>query len=177
MILDTKNTHVKFTNWQRWTECFNISQIEQPGVYAIALSDIDLGGSTFSICPEIRYFGMTVSKGGLASRLSQFHGALFENDGPHGGAWRFRFDYPNAIIAVDKFFVSVACFDCNPARKAASDLREMGRIVGFEYLCFADYLDLYGHLPKYNDTKLRPKKYFGIGPNLSFSSDLATTIS
>ena len=77
MALEKKTICPTFTHWQRWTECFSIPQIDLPGVYAIAVSDVDISGSGFSIRLEIRYFGMTVSKGGLASRLSQFHGALF----------------------------------------------------------------------------------------------------
>ena len=166
MTTEAKPQSPPFTDWQPWGEYSQIPRLERPGIYAIAISDEDIGGSAFSLCPEIRYFGMTISRGGLASRLSQFHGALFGNDGPHGGAWRFKFDYPNAKYVIDKFFVSVARFDCNPTRKNASDLRIIGKVLAFEYACFADYLEVFEHLPKYNDTKLRPQKYFGFGPNL-----------
>ncbi len=160
-----------FTAWQPWGDYAKIPQIQRPGIYAVAISETDLSGLPFSIRPEIRYFGMTLSQGGLAGRLSQFHRALFGHDGPHGGAWRFRFDYPNAKHAIDHFFVSVARFDCDPTRKRASDLRIMGEVLALEYVCFADYFEVAGHLPKYNDPKMRSPKYFGIGPNLSFKCD------
>jgi hypothetical protein len=144
--------------------------MERPGIYAIAISNEDLSGSAFSIRREICYFGMTVSKGGLASRLNHFHGALFGADGPHGGAWRVKFDYPNAKHYKGRFFVSVAPFDCNPTRKSSSDLRQMGKVLAAEYICFAEYMDAFGHLPRYNDPDLRPKKYFGVGPNRSFGT-------
>ncbi len=175
MTLEAKICLPSFTDWRPFKECSNIPHIDRPGVYAIAISDIDISGSAFSLRPEIRYFGMTISKGGLANRLSQFHGALFGKDGPHGGAWRFKFDYPNAAHLLDYFFVSVVRFDCSPTRNTSNDLREMGKVLSLEYVCFADFMDIFGHLPKYNDKSLRPKKYYGIGPNQALNPDPTAT--
>ncbi|WP_148300341.1 hypothetical protein [Holophaga foetida] len=171
MVQEVHVHHPTFSDWQPWSELCKITKLDQPGVYAIGVSDEDLSNRKFSICPEIRYFGMTISKGGLASRLSQLHGALFDKNGPHGVAWRFRFDYPNAVHSIERFFISVARFDCNPKMKTPGDLRMMGKVLEFEYACFSDYMEVFGHIPKYNDTDLRPKKYYGIGPNLSFNPD------
>lgn len=163
--------HPAFAPWRPWAQTVSDTGLTMPGIYAIAVSGADLDGTEYTLRSEIQYFGMTLSRGGLISRLRQFHGALFGQDGPHGGAWRFRFDYPNAIWVMDHFFVSVACYDCDPNRHTPENLRTMGRVLEREYLCFADYKERFGQLPRYNDTALRPRKYSGEGPNVGIPAE------
>ena len=65
--------NVKFTNWVKWQYHKNIDRIKLPGVYAIAKSEKNIAGETFSWISDIIYFGMTNSQGGLISRLQQFN--------------------------------------------------------------------------------------------------------
>jgi hypothetical protein len=133
-----------------------LKELHLPGVYALAISEVDLTGSAYSLIPEIKYFGMTNAKKGLASRLNQFNNVINDING-HGGAWRFRFDFPEGTSILPLLFVSVAPFPCNVTTNQPDDLRLMGKVCEFEYACFADYVHAYKSLPKYNDKKKSPK--------------------
>jgi len=79
-----------FSQWSRCQDRNTLPDLQYPGVYAIALSNDDISGKPFSWRPEIIYFGMTNSKGGLKSRLRQFENTIIGKNG-HGGAHRVRF--------------------------------------------------------------------------------------
>lgn len=129
---------------------------QQPGVYAIAISEVDLAGRRFSWLREIVYVGMTNAVAGLRGRLKQFDNTLNGKRG-HGGADRFRHDYPKREDLVPRLYVAVATFDCNVSSIAPADLLIMGDVAKAEYECFAQYAKVFKCLPKYNDRKGSPK--------------------
>jgi hypothetical protein len=83
----------KFSTWTKWQDRHVIVGLKFPGVYAIAVTNLDLTGKNFSLTNSIKYFGMTNSQNGLRGRLNQFDNTIKGKSG-HGGADRFRFKYP-----------------------------------------------------------------------------------
>ena len=75
----------KFSKWASWSERNKLDGIKYPGVYALAVSEIDLSNKKYSVRKEIECFGMTNSIGGLKSRLKQFDNTIIGKSG-HGGA-------------------------------------------------------------------------------------------
>ena len=147
----------KFSKWERWEERHSIPNLFLPGIYAIAYSDQDISGKAFSWRPEIIYFGMTNSRGGLRSRLRQFKNTIMGKRG-HGGAHRVRYKYPKYLKLVRKLFVSVYSYKCNVQSNAPSDLLIMGAVAKHEYVCLARFVERFGRLPEFNDKKRSPKK-------------------
>ena len=145
-----------FSNWVRWQERNRLSDIKCPGVYVIAISERDLNDSEFGWIGEIKYIGMTNSMGGLKSRLQQFENTISGKEG-HGGARRFRFRYKNYDELVKRLYVSVRPFRCDVKSNNEQGLVTMGKVAEFEYICLAEYVKIYGHLPEFNDKKLSPK--------------------
>ena len=84
----------RFSKWAAWADREKLEELTYPGIYALALSKVNLSGRPFSWIKEIMYVGMTNSKGGLKSRLKQFDNTIRGKTG-HGGAQRFRYDFPN----------------------------------------------------------------------------------
>ncbi|MDD3847669.1 MAG: hypothetical protein PHW80_00005 [Smithellaceae bacterium] len=84
----------KFSKWASWSERNKLDGIKYPGVYALAVSEIDLSNKKYSVRKEIECFGMTNSIGGLKSRLKQFDNTIIGKSG-HGGAARFLCGYKN----------------------------------------------------------------------------------
>jgi hypothetical protein len=150
--MDTK----RFSRWTRWADRDNFDNLHFPGVYAIAVSKEDLSGRKFSWIEAIAYFGMTNAAKGLKSRLKQFDNTIIGKRG-HGGADRFRHDYPRYEDLVKVLFVSVVPFKCKVTSNAPADLLIMGDVAKAEYECFAKYAKAFHHLPKYNDKKKSPK--------------------
>lgn len=99
---------------------------------------------------------MTNALAGLKGRLKQFDNTIIGKRG-HGGADRFRYDYPRYKDLVPQLYVAVMCFECNVASNAPADLVIMGDVAKAEYDCFAKYVEVYERLPKYNDKKNSPK--------------------
>ena len=124
-------------------------KIKQPGVYCIAISEIDLSNCPFDWIQEIKYFGMTNSKSGLMGRLQQFDNAIKGKPG-HGGAQRFRFQHRDYQKLVVNLYVSVSIFECDVSSNEPDDLRKMGEVAKFEYECFASYVEKYKALPEFN---------------------------
>jgi hypothetical protein len=145
-----------FSHWSRWKDRHSLQDIGYPGVYALAVSSTDLYDTEFDWNKEIMYFGMTNSGGGLKSRLSQFDNTIKGKEG-HGGGERFRFEYRNYEQLVKKLFVSVYPVKCDINSNKHEDLIKMGEVAYLEYYCFAEYVQLYRHLPKFNDKKNAPK--------------------
>lgn len=149
----------KFTKWMKWEDRNSLDQIDLPGIYVCAITDYDLSDVKFSWINEIEYIGMTNSTSGLKGRLRQFNDTLHRKI-RHGGADRMLYTYQHVEIPslLEKLFVSVAPFDCSVTSNKPIDLMVMGDITKFEYTCFAEYVSIYGQLPKFNDKK-NTKKY------------------
>jgi len=146
-----------FTEWKLWGDRYELQGMEYPGIYAIAVSSTNLSGKPFSLISKIAYFGMTNSKGGLKSRLKAFDNTIKGKSG-HGGAHRFRFKYPKYSELETALYVAVCPFPCDVHSHQPSDLKKMGEVAKFEYICFADFVEKFGRLPEFNDLKRSPKK-------------------
>jgi hypothetical protein len=146
------------TNWVEWENRNSIADKDQPAIYYIAFSDTRLTGTAFSFIKEIVYIGMTISRSGLKGRLDQFESAMRGRNGVHGGAERVRFKHPDADIFFARAYVSVCIFRVSAGRETSADWRIKGDCVGHEYKSFAEYLDIHGRLPEFNDQTKSKKK-------------------
>ena len=143
-----------FSKWEKWHRRDKLDGLKYPGVYALAISSKNLTGTPFSLIKNIVYFGMTNSINGLQGRLRQFDITIKAGkDRLHGGAERFRFKYTNYEELTKELYVSVNFIDCNVKSNKPADLYKMGEIVCFEYICLAEYVKKFDHLPKFNDKK------------------------
>jgi len=145
-----------FSKWASWSERDKLGGIKYPGVYALAVSEIDLSNTKYTLREEIKYFGMTNSGGGLKSRLKQFDNTIIGKSG-HGGAQRFLYEYRNYKNLTKKLFVSVCPVKCDVKSNTPKDLLKMGKIAWLEYYCFAEYKTRFKELPKFNNKKKSPK--------------------
>ena len=134
-----------------------LHNLDYPGVYALAISRMNLDGKAFSWQPEIVYVGMTNSKGGLKSRLRQFDNTIKGGEG-HGGGHRFRFKHSDYSKLTNLLYVCVCPYECNVSSITPSDLRIMGEVAKQEYECFALFVEAFGKLPEFNDKQRSPKK-------------------
>jgi hypothetical protein len=148
---------MRFSNWVKFDQRGELRNTNYPGVYAIAISRRDIGGTRFRWTKEISYFGFTNAVGGLRSQLNQFNNTLRDKPG-HGGAQRFRRKYRNGNSLVKMLYVVVCPFKCDVSSNKSKDLRVMGDAVRGEYLAFAKYVTLFGALPEFNDKKKSPKQ-------------------
>ena len=146
----------KFSSWRPWPRRDEASGVEFPGVYALAYSAQNIASKAFSWRKEIIYVGMTNSVSGLKGRLKQFDNTIVGKTG-HGGADRVRYKYRNYGNLVKRLYVSVAPFKCEPESNKPKDLKIMGDVAKFEYLCFAHFVEKYGELPEFNNKKESPK--------------------
>lgn len=150
---------INFSKWYRWKNRLEISNLYLPGVYALSISEENLESSKFNLHENICYFGVTISVSGLKGRLKQFDNAIKNGIwNIHGGAERLRFKYNNYDELIPKLFVSVRSFDCNVRSNDPNTLLIKGKIVEFEYVCFAEYVKNFGKLPEFNDLKRSLKK-------------------
>lgn len=146
----------RFSPWKPWPRRDEALGIEYPGVYALAYSAKNIAGKPFSWRKEIIYVGMTNSISGLKGRLKQFDNTIVGKTG-HGGADRVRYKYRNYGSLVKRLYVAVAPFKCDPESNEPKDLKIMGGVAKFEYLCFAHFVEKYGELPQFNNKKESPK--------------------
>ncbi|MBI5749422.1 MAG: hypothetical protein HZA00_09890 [Nitrospinae bacterium] len=146
-----------FSNWAKWRGRNGLDDIELPGVYAIALSEQDISGTSFEWRREVIYVGMTNSKGGLKSRLQRFENTIKGGKG-HGGDSRVRYKHPDHERLIPRLYVSVWPKACNVLSNQPSDLRAMGEVAKLEYECFAHFVEAFHQLPEFNDKKRSPKK-------------------
>jgi hypothetical protein len=150
----------KFSNWDKWEKYGELDGINCPGVYAIALSKKknNIAGKKFSWIKEIIYVGMTNHQL-LESRLKQFDNTIRGKSG-HGGAQRVKHEYKDSKWLIPRLYVSIWPHKCeiksHPPK--AKDLRVKGTIAKHEYDCWADYVEKWDELPKFNDKKKSPKK-------------------
>jgi hypothetical protein len=146
----------RFSRWAHWKNRDALERLEFPGVYAFAVSKRDLSGKRFSWIKQIVYFGMSNAVSGLKGRLKQFDNTIIGKAG-HGGAERFRHDYPSHKKLVPFLYVAVAPFKCNVTSKSSADLSTMGDVAKAEYECWAQFVSVHKRLPQYNDKKNAPK--------------------
>ena len=146
----------KFSPWKPWPRRDEALGVEYPGVYALVYSTQNIAGKPFSWRKEVIYVGMTNSISGLKGRLKQFDNTIVGKTG-HGGADRVRYKYRNYNRLVKRLYVAVAPFKCNPESNEPKDLKIMGEVAKFEYLCFAHFVEKYGELPEFNNKKESPK--------------------
>lgn len=146
----------KFTKWLSWNSRGDHAGFNYPGIYAIAYSSSDLSNKPFAWRKEVIYVGMTNAVSGLKGRLQQFDNTIAGKRG-HGGADRVRYKHRNYSKLVQKLYVSVSAFKCDPASNRPSDLRTMGDVARFEYQCFAFYVEKFGQLPEFNNKKVALK--------------------
>ncbi len=150
---------MRFSAWSKFDLRDEMENMKYPGIYAIAISTKDIANTRFHYRQEIVYFGMTNSKKGLCGRLNAFNNTLRDKSGPgHGGAERFRYDYESGDKLAERLYLAVCPFKCDVSSIARKDLETMGEVVRAEYLAFANYTELFGRLPKYNDKKNSPKR-------------------
>ena len=145
-----------FSTWKNWLVRESLSDLRFPGVYALAISDQDLSDQQFTWLQQIVYFGMTNSVAGLKGRLKQFDNTIIGKRG-HGGADRFRYDFPVASDLNSRLYVAVLRFSCDVGSNSPADLITMGNVAKAEYECFAEFARLWRCLPKYNNKKEAPK--------------------
>lgn len=150
---------MKFTKWQRFSDVGAKVISEEKGIYAFAISSTDFSNRVFHIDEKaIVYFGMTNSKGGLQSRLSQFRSALFGNGKKHSGALKLRREHSeNSVKLKECLYFSVCEYKAPTNQSGVDELLLMGEVAKAEYVAFAAYFKKYGRLPKYNDMKRSPK--------------------
>jgi hypothetical protein len=147
----------EFSNWVKWNDRNGLEGVKLPGVYSIAHCDKDISGRSFDWTKDIIYIGMTNSKGGLKSRLQQFENTIVGKQG-HGGAHRVSHRYPDYEDLVPLLYVSVFPVNCNVLSNLPSDLRAMGGVAKLEYECIAQFVELFGQLPEFNDKRRSPKE-------------------
>ncbi len=139
----------QFSYWACWKNRHTLEGINYPGVYALALSPVDISNREFEWIEEIIYFGMTNSGGGLKARLKQFDDTVAGKEG-HGGGQRVRYKHRDYGQLTKELFVSVYPVACNAKSNAPEDLLKMGEVAYTEYYCFARYVRLFGQLPEFN---------------------------
>ncbi len=146
-----------FSHWKKWIDRNTIEGIDFPGVYALAISSVDMSDCSFAWQREIVYIGMTNSKGGLKSRLMQFDNTIHHKEG-HGGARRFLKKYPEPISLMERLYVSVCSQGRQLSWNSPLNLRLKGDVASYEYECMAEYYDEFGQLPEFNDKQRSPKE-------------------
>ena len=146
----------RFSRWVGWANRHNLDGIDNPGVYALAVSNKNISDSPFSWMKEIIYIGMTNSGGGLKARLTQFNNTIVGKEG-HGGGERVRYKYRDYGKLIKRLFVAICPIECDIRSNKPYDLLKMGEVTYLEYYCFAKYVELFGQLPEFNNKKNAPK--------------------
>lgn len=145
-----------FSNWTPWEKRTEIPRLQFPGIYALAISEADISGTTYDWIQPIVYVGMSNAVAGLKGRLDQFDNTIRGKMG-HGGAQRFFYKYPDRSLLVPQLYVAALPVECDPRSATPRDLRLMGEVAKLEYVCFAEFVERFGHLPEFNDKKRSPK--------------------
>ena len=150
--------YMKFSNWIKWSDRNNLNDLQYPGIYAISYNEHDINNNSFDWIREIIYIGMTNSKKGLKRRLRQFDNTICGKRNNHGGAIRVRYKYKDYDKLIKYLYIAVRPFKCDVSSNNEKDLRIMGKVVEYEYICFAEYVKRFGILPEFNDKKRSSKK-------------------
>lgn len=138
----------KFSQWRNWHLRDELAP-KRPGVYAIAYTKKNISKKLFSFRKEIIYIGMTNAVSGLRGRLKQFDNTVYGKSG-HGGADRVRYIHRDYDQLVEDLYVAVAQFECDVTARKPMDLRTMGEVAKFEYLCLAQYVERHFEEPQFN---------------------------
>lgn len=146
----------KFTKWIQWKDKDSIVDLKYPGVYCLKISGEDLSGNEIDWTSDLQYIGMSNSKAGMKGRLKQFDNSINDRHG-HGGALRFKTNYENYNQLVEKLDVSVRIFKCDVTSNKPVDLRKMGQIAEFEYICIAKYIENHGDYPEFSNKRINGK--------------------
>ena len=152
----------RFSAWRPWAKRSDHEGITRPGVYVIAHSSGALAGRRFSWRKDVIYVGMTNAVTGLKGRLNQFDRTM-AGKLAHGGADRVRFKHRGYAAFSQRAYVAVAPFECDPESHRAKDLRAMGDVARFEYVCLAHFVERFGRLPEFNDKEKAPKFSLTVG--------------
>jgi hypothetical protein len=142
----------RFSRWMTWVDRDALDESRQPGVYVIAVTPTPIRGRKFSWRRDIIYVGMTNSVTGLRGRLRQFDQTMLGSL-RHGGADRVRVKHRNYTRFAKHAYVALAPFSCAPGSSLPRDLKVMGEVARFEYLCLAAYAAKFDRLPEFNDRK------------------------
>lgn len=149
---------MKFSNWIKWPDRNNLNDLQYPGIYAISYNKHNMNNKSFNWIEEIIYVGMTNSKKGIKNRLRQFDNTICWKGNNHGGAKRVRYKYKDYDKLIKYLYVAVCPFICDVTSNEGKDLRIMGKVAEYEYICFAEYVEEFGMQPEFNDKKRSPKK-------------------
>lgn len=158
VAMSSDATTMAFSAWYRWIERNQCPNIDCPGVYAVAISDIDLSGREFSYRQDIAYIGMSNSRRGLRGRLGQFDQTIQRTKCLHGGADRMLFSHQMYADLCPKLFVAMWPVQCDGNRESTAALRSMAQVAGGEYEAMASYNEQHGRLPQFNRKK-ESRKY------------------
>ena len=142
---------LKFSRWYKWDERTEIQNLNNPGIYAIAITSNNLSGKKFDY-GKVDYIGMSNSKGGLNSRLNGFNRAIHGNKGHSGGRTIFGDLGTYRKWKGKKLFVSVVQVKCNTekASRTHRDLINMGWVAFLEYEAMAEFKKRLKREPHYN---------------------------
>lgn len=145
---------MKFQNWRKFTDRNALEDLHNSGVYIIALSHSNLSSKPFEMIKDVIYVGTTTRD--VYRRLRAFNKAIQKlPNALHGGADRIAYKY-NYEDIIDRLYVSVKTFPSS-GNDEVLNLRAKGNAVKLEFDMFADYLQLYGELPEFNDKKRSSK--------------------
>ena len=161
----------EFSPWVSWPNRNELLNIKFVGVYALALSDRNIGDTSFTWRKEIIYIGMTTAILGLKGRMKQFDNTILGKKG-HGGADRVLYKHRDYNKLVQNLYVAVAPFKCDVKTNKPEDLRIMGDVARFEYLCLAHFVEKFGELPEFNNKMKSPKYSKSVGNKLTQSDNL-----
>ena len=140
----------RFSKWMTWADRDDLDGSAKPGVYVIAITETSIRGKKFSWRRDIIYVGMTNALTGLRGRLRQFDQTM-SGTLRHGGADRVRVVHRDYRRFAKRAYVAVAPFSCKPGSTLPRDLKIMGEVARFEYLCLATYARKFHRLPEFND--------------------------
>lgn len=149
---------MKFSDWIKWPDRNDLKDIQYPGIYIISYNEHDISNNSFTWIREIVYVGMTNSKRGLKGRLRQFENTIKGKKSQHSGAKKIINKYKDYEKLVKYLYVAVRPLKCNVTSNKGKDLRIMGEVAKSEYICFAEYVEVFDMLPEFNDKKRSPQK-------------------
>lgn len=128
---------LKFSKWHYWADRTEITNINYPGIYLLAITNQNLTAKTAKY-EHVSYIGMTNSISGLRGRLGQLHSSINGGTGHSGGNTIRRQlglyeEWGNGL----DLYVSVCPVICDTKERTPKDLQLMGAISYMEYEAFA----------------------------------------
>src|SRR3989338_6583273 len=130
---------LKFSKWYQWDKRNEFIDKKYSGVYAIAISEMEIDNHSFD-WNDVSYIGMSHSSKGLEDRWSFLDNAIKGNsNGHHSGGKRIF----NSLGPYDrwdkKMFVAAFAIRCdsNKNRRTPEDLRKLGHVAYLEFEALA----------------------------------------